>query len=135
MYQTKSFITKELEQRLSSFGSQVTTTADHLRTIADQLRQDELTSSAAGLAASGANTLDGFGRYLQSGSVDALAAGAEDFGRTRPLTLMTVAFALGVVGSRLLRASAVRRFAAESDDAWRDDNTAQNEPSGSGMSV
>jgi hypothetical protein len=87
---------------------QVVSTAQRLHTIADHLRQDQLAQGAANLVDRGAESVEDIGHYLESATVDSLASKAESFGRGRPLTFVTTAFALGVAGSRILKAAAAR---------------------------
>ncbi len=110
MNQVQQFVYKELEQRVAFFGLQVVSTAQRLHTIADHLRQDQLAQGAANLVDRGAESVEDIGHYLESATVDSLASKAESFGRGRPLTFVTIAFALGVAGSRILKAAAARRY-------------------------
>ncbi len=105
----------QLDNRSSEAGQKVLTTAAHLKTIADQLRSDELTGGAACLADRGAATLERVGHYLDASNGDRLIADAERFGRERPWVLAGAGLALGLAGSRMIKASAARGSASDYD--------------------
>ncbi len=110
----------ELDRRASDAGQQVTSTAGHLRKIAEELRGDDLSRPAAQLADRGAQTLEDIGRYLAQSKGDKLLADAERFGRQRPWVLASAGVALGLAGSRMLKASAARRAYNEEYDGVGD---------------
>ena len=80
--------------------------AASLRRIAVELRSDELGRSIAGLADLGVVNLERVGSYLTDSDGDRLMNDVETFGRERPLALAATGLILGIVGSRMLKASA-----------------------------
>ncbi len=113
--EAKGFLTGELERRANDAGRQVTSTAGHLRTIADQLRGDDFGRGAAGFADRGADTLERFGQYLEDSSAEQLLGDAERFGQERPWAIIAAGVALGLAGSRMIKASASQRYRGDPD--------------------
>jgi hypothetical protein len=80
-----------------------------LRRIAVELRGDDLGRAIANLADVGVVNLERVGTYLTDSSGARLMTDAERFGRERPLALAASGLILGIVGSRMIKASATRR--------------------------
>jgi len=118
--EAQNFFMNELDRRASDAGQQVSSTAGHLRKIAEELRTDDLSRPAAQLADRGAQTLEDIGRYLAQSKGDKLLADAERFGRQRPWVLASAGVALGLAGSRMLKASAARRAHDHEDGGSHD---------------
>ncbi|GAC1313514.1 MAG: hypothetical protein NVS2B3_15330 [Vulcanimicrobiaceae bacterium] len=103
----------QLDSRASEIGTRVLATASSMKRIADELRSDELSHSAASLADRGAQTLERVGTYLNASNGDTLVRDAERFGREQPWAIATTGIVLGLVGSRMLKASAASRHLDE----------------------
>ncbi len=110
-----SYITNGIEARSSDYGGRIRTTAETVRTVAQQLRDDPNTAAAAGIAERGAELVDRVGTYLEQTPLDQMVADAESLGRRQPLILATVGIAAGLFASRLLKSTAARRNAVEAD--------------------
>ena len=110
-----SYVTNGIEARSSEYGGRIRTTAETVRTVAQQLRDDPTTAGAAGMAERGAELVDRIGMYLEQTPLDQMVADAESLGRRQPWMLATVGIAAGIFASRLLKSTAARRNAIEAD--------------------
>jgi hypothetical protein len=106
-------LTDEIEARSSEYGGRIRGTAETVRTVAQQLREDPTTAAAAGLAARGADLADRVGTYLEQTPLERMIADAESLGRRQPWMLATVGIAAGVLASRLIKSTAARRNNAD----------------------
>ena len=109
----KGLVMGQLDSRASDVGTRVLATASSMKKIADELRSDELSHGAASLADRGAETLQRIGTYLSDSNGDVLVRDAERFGREQPWAIATTGVVLGLVGSRMLKASAASRHRDE----------------------
>lgn len=112
MQETKGFkglVMGQLDSRSSDVGTRVLATATSMKKVADDLRSDQLSHGAASLADRGAATLERVGHYLDRSDGETLVRDAERFGRERPWAVATTGILLGLVGSRMLKASAAAR--------------------------
>lgn len=105
----KGLVMGQLDTRSSDVGTRVLATASSVKRIASELRSDDLSHGAASLADRGAAALEKIGTYLDRSSGDTLVRDAERFGRERPWAVATTGIVLGLVGSRMLKASAADR--------------------------
>lgn len=84
-----------------------------MRRIAVELRADDLGRSVAGLADLGVVNLERVGSYLTDSDGDRLVSDVEKFGREKPLALAATGLILGIVGSRMIKASASQNNRAD----------------------
>jgi hypothetical protein len=114
--QSRSFLSAQLDERTTQFGTTVSSTATDLRRIADELRANQTVPGAADLAMRGADAIDRVGQYLCNSDADRLIADAESFARERPWAVAVAALTTGFAISRVLKASSSRRYRASYDD-------------------
>ena len=100
---------------MSEYGGRLRTTAESVRVIAGQLRDDPNTVLAAGLVRRGAEAIDRIGTYVQVTPLERMAADAEELGRKQPWLLATAGVAAGLFASRLIKATAARRGSMDVD--------------------
>ncbi len=103
--QAKGFVSDEVDRRSTAAGQQISSTADHMKSIADQLRGDDFGRPAARYVDQGAAALEQFGQYLRDSDSDRLMTDAESFGRQRPWAVIVAGLAVGLAASRMLKAS------------------------------
>lgn len=108
--QSRSFISSQLHDRTTQIGTTISSTANDLRRIADDLRANEAVPGSAQLASRGADAIDRVGQYLTNSDGDRLLADAEAFARERPWTVAVAALTTGFALSRVLKASSARRY-------------------------
>lgn len=101
----KGLILKQIDTSSSVVGGRLLGSAASLRRIAVELRSDELGRSVAGLADLGVVNLERVGSYLTDSGGDRLMTDAEKFGREQPVAFAATGLVLGIVGSRLIKAS------------------------------
>lgn len=108
---SQSFINSQIQDKTAEFGRQISSTADALRRVADDLR-DANAPAAPDLTRRGADALDRAGRYLQEADTDRLIADFENFARERPLVVLTGALFAGFAASRMLKAGSAQRYSS-----------------------
>jgi hypothetical protein len=132
----QGYLTKQIEARSSDSGRRIRTTAQTIRTVADQLRNDPNTAMAADFAERGADVIDRIGAYVEQTPLDRMMADAEMFSRRQPWVVATAGLAAGILASRLVKSTAARR-AMNDDITMRDtmyDDTEMGAMPAAGMS-
>lgn len=110
------YITKQIQSRSAESGKRIRTTAQTMRTVADQLRNDPNTAMAADLAERGADVIDRVGAYVEETPLDQMFADAERLSRRQPWIVATAGLAAGIMASRLLKSTAARREMTADDE-------------------
>src|SRR4051812_49796131 len=106
--QARGRIGEQVDQRSTQAGEQVRSTADDVRTIAQQLREQGKDQPAK-LAEQAADRAQQVGDYLHRSDADRILDDVEDFGRSKPWAVMLGGLAAGFAASRFLKASSARR--------------------------
>lgn len=106
------FISREVETRAADSGRRIRATAQTLRNVAGDLREDPNTRMAADLTLQCSDAVARAGSYLEQTSLHQMIADAERFSRKRPLIVTTVGLTAGFIASRLIKATAARRHYA-----------------------
>ena len=78
------YVTNGIEARSSEYGGRIRTTAETVRTVAEQLQEDPNTAAAAGIAERGADIVDRVGTYLEQTPLEQMLADAESLGADSP---------------------------------------------------
>jgi hypothetical protein len=99
----------QIDQRSTELGERVGTTADDIRTVGQQLREQGKDQPAK-LAAQTAKRVERVGEWLRDSDSDRLLSDVEDFGRRQPWALALGGLALGIAASRFLKASSAQRY-------------------------
>jgi ElaB/YqjD/DUF883 family membrane-anchored ribosome-binding protein len=97
-----------VDSRSTEVGSQMTSAARAVRSASDELRQQGSTTAATVVEAV-ADRAQRLGSYMESTDADSLLRDAEDFARRRPWLVAGAAATVGLLASRLLKASSARR--------------------------
>ena len=114
--QTKTFLSKQVDERSSSIGDQLSGTASDVRAIGEELKaKGAAGEGAARLATMGADYLETLGGYLKDADMDRLLADAESFTRKQPWAVAAGALTLGFAASRMLKSSSAQRYRAGYD--------------------
>ena len=97
-----------IDSRSTEVGSQMTSAARAVRSAGNELRQQGSTTAATVVdaMADGAQRL---GSYMESTDADSLLRDAEALARRRPWLVAGAAATIGLLASRLLKASSARR--------------------------
>ena len=107
--EAKGRVREQVDQRSTQAGEQVSTTADDMRNIAGQLREQGKDRPAK-LAEQAADRTEKLGSYLKQADGDTILRDVEDFGRRQPWAVMFGGLAAGFLASRFLKASSSRRY-------------------------
>ena len=124
-------VRKQVDQRTSDLGAQVTSTSEDLRHIGEKLR-DEDQDTPAQLADKAAEQAKRVGRYLNDADADTLIADVEDLGRRQPMLVLAGGVVLGIAAARFLKASSSRRYEQSAGNG--SSSQAQQLPSGPSVS-
>lgn len=107
--QARGKLREQIDQRSSQAGEQVSTTAQDVRSVGEQLRQQGKEQPAK-LAEQAADRGERLGGYLKESDADRILRDVEDFGRRQPLAVAAAGLALGFAASRFLKASSTTRY-------------------------
>jgi hypothetical protein len=102
-------IRQQLDDRSTQAGEQVSSTAQDLRSVGEELRKQGKDTPAK-LADRAAEQTEKVGSYLKGKGPEEMLHDVEDFGRQRPWAVMAGGLALGVVAARFLKASSRSRY-------------------------
>ena len=104
-------IRRQLDGRSTQAGEQATSSADALRRVGQQLRQEGNTGTAQ-YAERAAEPVERLGRYLTEADGDRLLRDAEQFARRRPWVAVVGGATLGFLVARFIKASSTGDGAA-----------------------
>lgn len=116
--QSKSFISRQVEERTAQLGSQVGSIAGDLRRIGNQLRANPTLGMAAPYVDRGAEMVDGVAHYLQEAELDRLLGDFEAIARKQPWAIAGGALVAGFAASRFLKTSSARRYRESEDSSY-----------------
>jgi hypothetical protein len=109
--QAQTKVREQLDQRSSQLAEQAHQQASDLRSVSEALRDQGKDRPAQAIDRL-AGHAEQAGSYLRGADADSLLSDAEDFGRRKPGAVAAGALALGLVASRVLKASSGRRYSA-----------------------
>jgi len=107
-------VRQQVDQRSTEAGEKVTSTAQDLRSVGEELRKQGKDAPAK-LADRAAEQTEKVGSYLKDKGPDEMLHDVEDFGRQRPWAVLAGGLALGVVAARFLKASSRDRYQQRSN--------------------
>jgi hypothetical protein len=110
--QAKRTVRDQVDQRSTEAGERIGTTAQDIRDVGDQLRQQGKDQPAK-LADQAAQRAESLGEYLKNSDGDTILRDVEDFGRRQPWAVIAGGIALGFAASRFLKASSSRRYESQ----------------------
>jgi hypothetical protein len=105
----QSALRDQLDSRSTQVGYKVTSTADDVGAVGDELRRQGKETPAR-LADQAAERGERVGRYLQEADADRILMDAEDFGRRQPMAIVAGGLLLGFAAARFLKASSRDRY-------------------------
>jgi len=100
---------QQLDERSTTAGEQVSATANAMRRVGGQLRE-EGNETPARLAEQAAERAERLGRYLTEANADRILRDLEDFGRRQPWIAGIGGAVFGFLASRFVKASSSRRY-------------------------
>ena len=111
--EAKNRVRDQVDQRSTEAGERIAGTASDVRSIADELRSQGKDQPAK-MAEQVADRVERVGGYLERSDGDTILRDVEDFGRRQPWAVVLGGVALGIVASRLLKASSEGRYEQQS---------------------
>jgi len=102
-------VRQQIDQRSTEAGERVSSTAQDLRSVGEELRKQGKDGPAK-LADRAAEQTERVGGYLKDNGPDKMLEDVEDFGRQRPWAVLAGGIAVGVVAARFLKASSRSRY-------------------------
>jgi hypothetical protein len=102
-------VAEQVDRRSTQLGEQAQSVAGALRKTGEQLR-NEGSDSHARYADQAAERIERLGGYLRETDGQRMLQDVERMGRQRPWAIALAGAALGLVGSRFLKASSERRY-------------------------
>lgn len=106
----------QVNRRSSEAGERVQSTAADVRSVADELRRQGKDAPAK-YAEQAADRAERLGGYLHEADGDRILRDVEDFGRRNPWAVVAGGLALGLMASRLLKASSSERYRSAREPA------------------
>jgi len=107
--QAKGQLRGQVDQRSTQAGEKVTTTAQDIRTVSEQLRSQGKDGPAK-LADQAAQRAERLGSYLKESDADRILGDVEDLARRQPWAVVAGGIAIGFAASRFLKASSQQRY-------------------------
>jgi ElaB/YqjD/DUF883 family membrane-anchored ribosome-binding protein len=111
--QARDRVRSQIDDRSTQAGEQVSTHAQDLRSVGEQLREQGKEQPAK-LADQAADRLERAGSWLSESDADRIIGDVEDFARKNPWAVMAGGLALGFAASRVLKASSSDRYRSRS---------------------
>jgi len=107
--QASGMLRSQVAQRSTDAGQRVGGLVSDTRSISEELRKQGKDQPAK-LAEQAADRAERLGDYLKQSDADRILGDVEDFGRRQPWAVIVGGLALGIVASRLLKASSSNRY-------------------------
>ena len=107
--QARDQIRSQIDRRSTHTGERVSSHAQSLRSVGDQLRERG-EHQPAKLADQAAERLERAGSWLTESDADRILGDVEDFARKNPWAVMAGGLVLGFAASRVLKASSSDRY-------------------------
>jgi hypothetical protein len=104
----------QIDERSTEAGEQVSSTAQALRRVGEQLRSEQQNRPAQ-LAEQAAERTERLGRYLTEADSERILRDLEHLARRRPWLVMFTGAAMGFLASRFVKASAERADGGSTD--------------------
>ncbi len=102
-------VRQQIDQRSTEAGERVSSTAQDLRSVGEELRKQGKDAPAK-LADRAAEQTERVGTYLKDNGPDKMLEDVEDFGRERPWAVIAGGMAVGILAARFLKASSRNRY-------------------------
>jgi hypothetical protein len=105
----RSGLREQVERRSTQAGERVHGTAQDVRSVAEQLRQQGKDQPAK-LASQAADRVERVGSYLRESDADRILGDVEAFARRQPWAIAVGGLLVGLAASRVLKASSTERY-------------------------
>ena len=121
-------IKSQLTNQKGKVATQLGSISDALDDLTGQLRQQQQTG-IADYPATAAHQLRGISEQLEQADLNQLLTSAQDMARRRPALFLGAAFAMGIVGARLMKSSPPDSRSAGSESHSNPGTTVRRTPS------
>ncbi len=121
---------EQVDRRSTQAGEQLGAVAEDTRTVSQELRKQGKEQPAK-IAEQAADRVERVASYLRDSEADGILRDVEDFGRRQPLAVAAGGFVIGLLASRLLKASSAERYhggSVSADDALSRSYTSSPRP-------
>lgn len=105
----QGMLREQVDQRSTQAGEKVSGTAEDLRSVGEELR-NQGKETPAKLADQAAERTEQLGSYLSESDADRLLSDLEEFGRRRPWAVLAGGLVAGMAAARFLKASSQNRY-------------------------
>ena len=129
--QARSRLRDQIDQRSTQAGEQVQSTAQDVRSMAEQLR-GQGKDTPARVAEQVADRAESFGSYLRDADGERLLRDVENVARRQPWLIAAGGLALGFAASRFLKASSGRRYQTGDATTWATGAPSTSNPADNG---
>jgi ElaB/YqjD/DUF883 family membrane-anchored ribosome-binding protein len=109
--QAQDRIREQVDQRSTEVGERVGSTAEDVRAVGEQLR-NQGKEGPANIATQAAERIESAGSYLRDSDANRILDDVEDFGRSRPWAVLAAATVAGLAAARFLKASSRERYSS-----------------------
>jgi hypothetical protein len=113
--QARGRVSQEVDTRSTQAGEQVRSSAQDVRSFAEQLRSQGKDAPAR-YVEQAADRAERLGGYLEESDGDRILRDVEDFARRNPWAVAAGGLALGFAASRMLKASSGERYRSSLSD-------------------
>lgn len=114
MGSARNTVREQLDSRSTEAGEKVTGTAEDLRSVGQELR-NQGKETPAKLADRAAERTEQVGSYLRDSDSDRLLSDIEDFGRRQPWAVLAGGVVVGMAAARFLKASSRGRYRSRTE--------------------
>jgi ElaB/YqjD/DUF883 family membrane-anchored ribosome-binding protein len=111
--QARNQLRDQVDQRSTDAGHRISTQAEDLRSVSEQLREQGKDGPAK-VADQAAERIERVGGWLKDSDADAILDDVETFARRNPWALVAGGIAVGFAASRFLKASSSERYQTRS---------------------
>lgn len=114
----------KIDEQKSTLSGGLSTVADSIRQVGDNLGSTETESALAGSAAkytqTAARKIEDVADYFETNSVSDMARDVESFARRNPMIFLGAAFGLGFLAARFLKSTPPQRLSAAAGQPFAD---------------
>ena len=127
--QAKDKLREQIDQRSTQAGERVGSTAQDVRTVAEELRKQGKDAPAR-YVEQAADRAERVGGYLEQSDGERILRDVEDFGRRNPWAVAAGGLLLGFAASRMLKASSSERYRSDFANGSRAQTRSLDMPAG-----
>jgi len=116
--QARGKVSEQVDQRSTQAGEQVSTAAQDMRSVSEELRKQGKDTPAK-YVEKGADKAEQLGSYLKEADGDSILSDIEDFGRRQPMAVLAGGLLVGIAAARFLKSSSRGRYQSRVGSQYR----------------